>query len=54
LTGILPSYWAWQYNRLERFGFAILLLLLATDFLGVILQYPMFYAQQLFFSLAGL
>jgi Zn-dependent protease len=54
LTGILPNYWAWQYNRLERFGFAILLLLLATDFLGVILQYPMFYAQQLFFSLAGL
>ncbi|MGZ4959214.1 MAG: site-2 protease family protein [Methylomonas sp.] len=54
LSGLLPDYWAWQYNRLERFGFLILLVLLATNALGLILAYPMFYAQQLFFSLAGL
>jgi hypothetical protein len=24
LSGILPSYLAWQYNRLERFGFVII------------------------------
>lgn len=54
LSGILPHYWAWQFNKLERFGFVILLLLLATDVLGLILQYPMFYAQQWFFTLAGL
>ncbi len=54
LSGLLPDYWAWQYNRLERFGFIILLVLLATNALGLILAYPMFYAQQLFFSLAGL
>ncbi len=54
LSGLLPDYWAWQYNRLERFGFVILLVLLATNALGLILAYPMYYAQQFFFSLAGL
>ncbi|ANE55389.1 site-2 protease family protein [Methylomonas sp. DH-1] len=54
LSGMLPHYWAWQYNRLERFGFVILLILLATDVLKYILAYPLYFAQQLFFSLAGM
>jgi Zn-dependent protease len=54
LTGMLPGYWAWQYNRLERYGFIILLLLLYTNLLGAILAYPMIIAQELFFSIAGL
>ena len=54
LTGLLPDYWAWRYNQLERYGFLILLLLLVTNVLGMILAYPMYYCQQLFFSLAGL
>ncbi len=54
LTGILPGRLAWQYNRLERFGFIILLILLMTGGLGYLLAYPMFYAQKLFFTLAGL
>jgi Zn-dependent protease len=54
LAGMLPSYWAWQYNRLERYGFIILLLLLYTNLLGAILAYPMFVAQKVFFSIAGL
>ena len=54
LSGLLPDYWAWRYNQLERWGFLILLLLLATNVLGMILAYPMYYAQQLFFSLAGM
>jgi Zn-dependent protease len=54
LTGILPSYWAWQYNRLERFGFIILVVLLYTNVLGSILAYPLFNAQKMFFSIAGL
>lgn len=54
LSGLLPNYWAWQYNKLERFGFIILLLLLSTNVLGTILAYPLFIAQQLFFSIAGL
>ena len=54
LTGLLPNYWAWRYNQLERYGFIILIVLLATNALSYILAYPMFYAQQLFFSLAGM
>jgi Zn-dependent protease len=54
LTGILPNYWAWQYNRLERYGFIILLLLLYTKILNVMLEYPLFIAQKVFFTIAGL
>jgi Zn-dependent protease len=54
LSGVLPDYWAWRFNQLERWGFLILLVLLATNALGAILGYPLYYAQQLFFSLAGL
>jgi Zn-dependent protease len=54
LTGILPARVAWQYNQLERFGFIILLVLLYTQVLGVILAYPMYVAQKVFFSIAGL
>jgi Zn-dependent protease len=54
LTGILPSYWAWQYNRLERFGFIILLVLLYTHVLNLILEYPLYFAQQVFLSIAGM
>lgn len=54
VSGLLPDYWAWRYNQLERYGFLILLVLLVTNSLGLILAYPMYYAQQIFFSLAGL
>ena len=54
LTGILPNYWAWQYNRLERYGFILLLVLLYTKILNVILEYPLFIAQKIFFSIAGM
>ncbi len=54
LSGMLPHRLAWQFNKLERFGFIILLLLLWSGILSKILGYPMYYAQQLFFGLAGL
>lgn len=54
LSGVLPSYWAWQYNKVERFGFIILLVLLATNMLSAILAYPLFITQKLFFAIAGL
>jgi Zn-dependent protease len=54
LTGILPSYWAWQYNRLERYGFIILLALLYFRILNVLLEYPLYVAQNVFFTIAGL
>lgn len=54
LTGILPPRLAWQYNQLERYGFIILLILLYTKVLNAILAYPMYFAQNLFFSIAGM
>lgn len=54
VSGILPHRWAWQYNKLERYGFLILLLMLYTGALNTILGYPMYLAQNMFFSLAGL
>ncbi len=54
LTGFLSHKWAWRYNKLERFGLVFMLALLWSGGLSYILGYPMYYAQQLFFSLAGL
>ncbi|MEO1881404.1 MAG: site-2 protease family protein [Methylococcales bacterium] len=54
LTGFLSHKWAWRYNKLERFGLIFMLALLWSGGLSYILGYPMYYAQQLFFSLAGL
>lgn len=54
LSGMLPSYWAWQYNRLERYGLIIFLILLSTNIVSSVLAYPLYFAQQWFFSLAGL
>jgi Zn-dependent protease len=54
LTGLLPHRLAWQYNQLERYGFIILLVLLYTKVLNAILAYPMYFAQNLFFSIAGM
>lgn len=54
VTGLLPNYWAWQYNRLERYGFIILLVLLYTRILNALLEYPMYVAQKIFFSIAGI
>jgi Zn-dependent protease len=54
LSGLLPSYWAWQFNKLERFGFIILLVMLYTKVLNVLLDYPLYFIQQWFFTLAGI
>lgn len=54
LSGVLSDKWAWHYNRLERFGFILLLALLWTGGLSYILDYPMYYMRNYFFSLAGL
>ena len=54
LTGILPNYWAWRYNQLERYGFIILLILLYTRVLNAVLEYPMTEIKKLFFTIAGL
>ena len=54
LSAFLPSKWAWRYNQIERFGFIILMALLWSNGLSYLLGQPMFIAQKLFFSIAGL
>ncbi|MDP2901514.1 MAG: site-2 protease family protein [Methylovulum sp.] len=54
LTGLLPPRLAWQYNQLEPYGFYILIALLYFKVLNIILEYPMYIAQNVFFSIAGL
>lgn len=54
LTSLLPDYWAWRYNSFERYGFFVLLLLLVTDVLSMILGYPVYFLQNVFFYIAGL
>lgn len=54
LSAFLPSKWAWRYNQVERYGFLILMALLWSNGLSYILGQPMFMAQKLFFSIAGL
>lgn len=54
LTGFLPHRWAWQYNKLERFGLVFMLILLWSGGLSYLLVTPLNSTLQLFFSLAGL
>jgi Zn-dependent protease len=54
LVGVLPHRLARQYSQLERYGFIILLVLLYTNVLSFVLEYPLYIAQNLFLSLAGL
>jgi len=37
LTGLLPGRWAWNFSRIEPYGFFILIGLLVTGILGVIM-----------------
>ena len=50
LSGLLPNYWAWQYNKLERFGFIILIILLSTNVLNTVLGYPLYITEKWFIS----
>jgi Zn-dependent protease len=53
-SGMLPSYWAWQFNKLERFGFVILLVLLNTKALNFMFDYPKYIIENWYYSLVGL
>ena len=54
LTAFLPPKLAWQYSKLERYGFMILLVLLYSKILSQLLAYPLYITQQLFLSIAGI
>jgi len=53
-SALLPGRWAWYYSRIEPYGFFVLLFLLMSGGLSTILGYPLYAAQKMFFSLAGL
>ncbi len=54
LSALLPARWSWRFNQMERYGFFILLILLASGALSFLLGYPMVILQSLFFAIAGL
>jgi len=54
LSAVLPSRLGWQYNRLEPFGFFIIVGLMFLGVLNVILMGPFVAIQQLLYALFGL
>lgn len=54
LTAFLSPRVAWQYTKLEPYGFYILLILLYTHVLSQLLAYPKYVFEKLFFSIAGI
>ncbi|BBP43679.1 peptidase M50 [Thiosulfativibrio zosterae] len=54
LSAVLPNRLAYTYNRLEPYGFFIILGLLFLGFLGPILSGPYVAIQQFLFSMVGL
>lgn len=54
VTGLLPNRLAWQYNKLEQYGFYLLIALMWSGGLSYILGGPLNYMFRLFASLAGM
>lgn len=54
IASLLPQHLARHYNKVERFGFIILLVMLSTGILGTLLGYPLYILQNIFYGLAGL
>lgn len=54
IASILPPRMAYNYNRIEPFGFLILLLLLFTNVLGYVLTPAIIFLQSSIFSILGL
>ena len=54
VSSFLPGPLAWKFNRIENYGFLILVVLLATGILGRIIGPPIFGLQDFVFHLIGL
>jgi Zn-dependent protease len=54
VSSLLPDKLSWRYNQLEKFGFLILLVLLATGGLQYILGTPFYKLQTMLYLLVGL
>lgn len=53
VSSLLPTKAAYLYDKIEPFGFFILILLLVFNILGVIIGPPVFFLQALIYSLFG-
>jgi Zn-dependent protease len=51
VSGLLPDPMSWQFNRIEPYGFLVLLVLLATGILGYIMSPPIHELHQMLFRL---
>lgn len=54
VSSFLPGPVAWKFNRIENYGFLILIVLLATGLLGQIIGPPVFGLQELVYKLMKL
>jgi len=54
VSSLLPDRLSWRYNQLERYGFLILLILLASGGLQYILGVPFYKLQTMLYLLVGL
>ena len=54
LAGFLPNQLAYQYSKLERWGFPILVALIALGWLGKLIGPPIYYMQNILLSVFGL
>ncbi len=54
VSGLLPPRLSWQFDRIEPFGFIILLALLFTGLLGAVIGPPIFGLQHLIYMTFGL
>ena len=53
-VGLLPGRLSWQLSQLEPFGLIIILLLLATQTLNTIMQGPVSFIIDLYYSIGGM
>ncbi len=54
LAGFLPNQLAYQFSKLERWGFPILVALIALGWLGKLIGPPIYYMQNILLSVFGL
>ncbi|PCI22230.1 MAG: site-2 protease family protein [Piscirickettsiaceae bacterium] len=54
LAGLLPNNLSREYAKLERFGFPILVIIIAMGWLSIILGPPVYYVQRIILSIVGI
>ncbi len=54
LAGLLPHKASYEFSKLERYGFPILIVIIAMDWLSLILGPPVYFLQTSIFKILGL